>query len=158
MKRFILRKVHIDDIPKLNELYRNTILTVNRKDYTLDEVEDWASCGNNNMERWYELLKEQYYIMAECEGLLVGFGSINDVGYMHTLFVHKDFQEQGIASLLYEHLENYAQEKGAERITSEVSITAKPFFEKRGFQVDEVQQRRANRLYLTNYKMSKWII
>ena len=93
MKRFILRKVHIDDIPKLNELYRNTILTVNRKDYTLDEVEDWASCGNNNMERWYELLKEQYYIMAECEGLLVGFGSINDVGYMHTLFVHKDFQE-----------------------------------------------------------------
>ncbi|MDR2916249.1 MAG: GNAT family N-acetyltransferase [Tannerella sp.] len=36
---------------------------------------------------------------------MVGFGSINDTGYMHTLFVHADFQHQRIATLLYQHLE-----------------------------------------------------
>lgn len=41
------------------------------------------------------------------------------------------------------------------RLTSEVSITAKPFFEKQGFQVDEEQKRKANQMCLTNYKMSK---
>ena len=53
--------------------------------------------------------------------------------------------------------ENYAKEKGAEKLISEVSITAKPFFEKQGFKVDEEQKRRANKLCLINYKMSKWL-
>ena len=83
------------------------------------------------------------------------FGSVNDDGYMHTLFVHKDFQHQGVATSLYKHLEAYARERGAKRLTSEVSITAKPFFEKQGFQVDEEQKRKANQMCLTNYKMSK---
>ena len=89
------------------------------------------------------------------EGVIVGFGSVNDDGYMHTLFVHKDFQHQGVATSLYKHLEAYARERGAKRLTSEVSITAKPFFEKQGFQVDEEQKRKANQMCLTNYKMSK---
>ena len=42
---------------------------------------------------------------------------------MHTMFVHKDFQHQGIATLLYNTLEKYAREKGVDRILSEVSIT-----------------------------------
>ena len=89
------------------------------------------------------------------EGVIVGFGSVNDDGYMHTLFVHKDFQHQGVVTSLYKHLEAYARERGAKRLTSEVSITAKPFFEKQGFQVDEEQKRKANQMCLTNYKMSK---
>ena len=132
-------------------------MTINLRDYSQEEVEDWASCGND-ITHWVQLIQEQYYVVAvDKDSVIVGFGSVNDVGYMHILFVHKDFQHQGIAFLLYEHLENYAKEKGAEKLTSEVSITAKPFFEKQGFKVDEEQKRRANRLCLTNYKMSKWL-
>lgn len=150
-----IRQASLSDIPMLKELYQNTVLTVNRKDYTAEEVEDWASCGDDTA-HLVELLKEQHYIVAENEnGVIVGFASVNDVGYMHTLFVHKDFQHQGIATSLYKYLEAYAKEKGAKKLTSEVSITAKPFFEKQGFQVDEAQKRKANQLYLTNFKMSK---
>ena len=125
------------------------------KDYTAEEVADWASCGDDTS-HWNELFEEQHYVVAENEeGVIVGFGSVNDDGYMHTLFVHKDFQHQGVATSLYKHLEAYARERGAKRLTSEVSITAKPFFEKQGFQVDEEQKRKANQMCLTNYKMSK---
>lgn len=156
MRKYKIREASALDLSALNELYKNTILTINRKDYTQEEVKDWASCGDD-MNHWEQLIKDQHYVVAEDnDNIIVGFGSVNDVGYMHTLFVHKDFQHQGVASLLYEYLENYAKEKGAEKLTSEVSITAKPFFEKQGFQVDEEQKRQANKLCLTNYKMSKW--
>lgn len=150
-----IRPANLSDIPAFKELYKNTVLTVNRKDYTADEVEDWASCGDD-ITHLVELFEEQDYVVAENEnGVIVGFASVNYAGYIHTLFVHKDFQHQGIATSLYHYIELYAKEKGAKQLTSEVSITAKPFFEKQGFQVDEEQRRRANKLYLTNYKMSK---
>ncbi len=152
---YSIRQATLSDVSEMKELYQNTILTVNRKDYSVEEVEDWASCGDN-IDHWDELFAEQYYIVAEDNrGKIVGFASINDTGYMHTLFVHKDFQHQGIATLLYQTLEKYAKEKGVERITSEISITARSFFEKQGFVVDEEQKRKANKLCLTNYKMSK---
>ncbi len=152
---FNVRNANISDIPEFKDLYQNTVLSVNCKDYSLEEVEDWASCGDD-ISHLYESFAEQHYIVAENQnGKIVGFASINDVGYMHTLFVHKDFQHQGIATLLYQAIEQYAKEKGAKKITSEVSITAKPFFEKQGFSVDEEQKRKANKLCLTNYKMSK---
>ena len=150
-----IRQVNLSDIPALQELYQHTVLTVNRKDYTAEEVADWASCGDDTS-HWGELFEEQHYVVAENEeGVIVGFGSVNDDGYMHTLFVHKDVQYQGIATSVYKYLEAYAQERGAKRLTSEVSITAKSFFDKQGFQVDEEQKRKANQMCLTNYKMSK---
>lgn len=150
-----IRQANLPDIPALKELYQNTVLTVNRKDYSAEEVEDWASCGNDTA-HLVESFEEQHYIVAENEdGMIVGFASVNDAGYIHTLFVHKDFQHQGIATSLYKYIEIYAKEKGAKKLTSEVSITAKPFFEKQGFQVDEEQKRKANQLHLINYKMSK---
>lgn len=155
MREYNIREASAEDLSAMNNLYKDTILTINRRDYTQDEVEDWASCGND-LTCWEQLIKEQHYIVAvDDDKVIIGFGSVNTIGYMHTLFVHKDFQRQRIASLLYEHLENYAREKGAKKLTSEVSITARPFFEKLGFRVDEEQKRKANMLYLTNYKMSK---
>ena len=100
-----IRQVNLSDIPALQELYQHTVLTVNRKDYTAEEVADWASCGDDTS-HWGELFEEQHYVVAENEeGVIVGFGSVNDDGYMHTLFVHKDFQHQGIATYLYKYLE-----------------------------------------------------
>ena len=44
----------------------------------------------------------------------------------------------------------------AERIVTHASITAKPFFEKRGYQVAWEQQELRHGTALTNYRMEKW--
>lgn len=148
---------NLTDIPELKQLYKGVILSVKRKNYSAPEVEDWASCGDNDLQ-WIQLITEQYFIMAKDESeRIVGFSSINREGYLHMMFVHKDFQRLGIAKLLYNDIENYAVNNNIHKITSEVSITARPFFEKQGFVVDEEQKRKAKDLYLTNYKMSKTI-
>jgi putative acetyltransferase len=140
--------------PELNRLYQETILAVNQKDYSTEEVEDWASCGNS-LTHWEQLINELYFIVAENnKKQIAGFSSIRNDGYLYSMFVHKDFQRQGIASLLYNKIEEYAITKNIAKITSEVSITAKGFFERQGFKVDEEQKRKANKLSLTNYKMS----
>ena len=146
------------DAVELKNLFQNTVLAINRRDYSQAEVEDWASCGDDlsNIE---DMIKTHYFIVAINQQLeIVGFSSITSQGYLHSMFVHKDFQGEGIATILLNEIEQYAITNGIIRITSEVSLTARPFFEKKGYIVEEEQKRKANQLSLTNFWMAKQTI
>lgn len=82
---------------------------------------------------------------------IVGFGDIDKTGYLDRLYVHKDYQRKKIATYLCNQLEGYAQN----RITVQASITAKPFFEKRGYQVIKKQEVYRDGVALINYVMEK---
>lgn len=152
MQDIIFRSVTTADIPELKELFCNTVLTVNARDYTTEEVADWASCGNR-LGHWEKLFATLHFIAAcNGQGRIIGFTSIRNDGYLHSMFIHKDYQRQGIASALLHRIEAYAAEHGISEITSEVSITARPFFEKQGYIVELEQRAQANRLQLINYK------
>ena len=155
---FIIRAALQSDAVELKKLFQNTVLAINRRDYSQAEVEDWASCGDDlsNIE---DMIKTHYFIVAINQQLeIVGFSSITPQGYLHSMFVHKDFQGEGIATMLLNEIEQYAITNGIIRITSEVSLTARPFFEKKGYIVEEEQKRKANQLSLTNFWMAKQTI
>ncbi len=150
-----IRSLAEQDIPEMRELFRATVLTINSKDYTKEEVEDWASCGDS-IKHWKELLAKNNYIGAlDGQGRIVGLSSMNANGYLHSMFVHKDWQGKGVATLLLSEVEKIAHEYGVSKITAEVSITARSFFDKRGYTVVREQKARAKKLYLTNYVMEK---
>lgn len=154
---FYIRQSTADDILDLKKLYQDTVLTVNRRNYSQAEVEDWASCGED-LFRWKKLTQTLYFIVAVNHlSQIVGFSSITPQGYLHSMFIHKDFQGRGIATMLLKEIERYALAEGIKRITSEVSLTARPFFEKQGYVVEEEQKRMANKLSLTNFWMIKTI-
>lgn len=155
---FIIRAALQSDAVELKNLFQNTVLAINRRDYSQAEVEDWASCGDDlsNIEN---MIKTHYFIVAvNQQSEIVGFSSITSQGYLHSMFVHKDFQGEGIATMLLNETEQYAITNGIMRITSEVSLTARPFFEKKGYIVEEEQKRKANQLSLTNFWMAKQTI
>ena len=150
-----IRPLTATDIPEMQALFHTTILTVNSKDYTKEEVADWASCGNS-IEHWKELLAKNDYIGAlDGQGNIIGFSSMNAEGYLHSMFVHKGWQGKGIATFLLSEVEKMARGYGVHKISVEASITARPFFEKRGYKVVKEQKAKANRLWLTNYVMEK---
>lgn len=158
MGSMTIRPLAEQDIPQMKALFRDTVLNVNARDYTEEEVEDWASCGDSDG-RWKELLAENEYVGAfDGRGVLTGFASMNKDGYLHSMFVHKDFQRSGIATLLLVQVERIAQRFGADCITSEVSLTARPFFERKGYETIKVQKARAMRLELTNFLMRKRLV
>lgn len=155
MLKHALRTATTADIPQIRALFRSTVLTINTRDYTADEAVDWASCGDDTC-HWEKLIAQLYFLVAvDSKGCIIGFSAIRSDGYLHSLFVHKDWQGKGVASALLTATEQYATERQLPVITSEVSITARPFFEKRGYRIEEVQTRQANRLYLKNFKMKK---
>ena len=127
---FTIRQAQQSDAVALKELFQNTVLVINRRDYSQAEVEDWASCGNN-LSNIKERIETHYFVVAvNQQSQIVGFSSIT-LKYLHSMFVHKDFQGEGIATMLLEEIERYAITAGITRITSEVSLTARPFFEKK---------------------------
>lgn len=154
-KDFTIRIAQPSDALEIKDLFQDTVLNINRRDYSKAEVEDWASCGND-ISHIKEMIRTHFFIVATNQQLqVVGFASITQQGYLHSMFVHKDFQGQGIATLLLKEIERYATTNGITRITSEVSLTARPFFEKRDYIVEKEQKRKANQLSLTNFWMAK---
>ena len=152
---FTIRIAQPADVLELKDLFQDTVLNINRRDYSKAEVEDWASCGND-ISHIKEMIRMHFFIVATNQQLqVVGFASITQQGYLHSMFVHNDFQGKGIATILLNEIERYATATGIIRITSEVSLTARPFFEQRGYIVTEEQKRRANQLSLTNFWMAK---
>lgn len=152
---FRIRPLQEADILEMQDLFRSTVLHVNLKHYTQEEVEDWASCGDR-LSRWKELLSNNDYVGAfNDERRMVGFSSMNQHGYLHSMFVHKDWQGKGIATQLLSEVERIARGFHVSEITSEVSLTAKPFFEKNGYEVVKNQKSKANKLELTNFVMRK---
>lgn len=147
----LIRKYTSSDCRQLAELFYETVHTVNAKDYTEQQLNVWAT-GNVDLKKWDETLKEHYTIIAIKNDIIVGFGDIDKSGYLDRLFVHKDYQKQGIACAICDELE---QEFGGNKITSQVSITAKPFFEHRGYKIIKEQQVIRDGIPLTNYVMEK---
>jgi len=153
--RFSIRTAKQSDATVLKDLFQNTVLTVNRRDYSQEEVEDWALCGNDIF-HIKDMINAHYFIVAANQtSQIVGFSSITPQGYLHNIFVHRDFQRTGVATGLLNEIERYADMMGIKQIRTEASLTARPFFEKRGFVVEKEQKRKASKLFLTNFVMIK---
>ena len=86
------------------------------------------------------------------DGKIVGFGDMDETGYLDRLYVHKDYQRRGVATAICDALEQNT--KAAEYITH-ASITARPFFEKRGYTFVREQQVERRGKLLTNFVMRK---
>lgn len=124
-----LRKYAPDDLNEITELFYNTVHSVNAADYSKEQLDVWAT-GQVDMEAWNKSLLSHYSVVALIDETIVGFGDIDDTGYLDRLYVH--------------------------RIITHASITAKSFFERRGYKVVNEQQVIREGTHLTNYVMEKW--
>ncbi|WP_165784615.1 GNAT family N-acetyltransferase [Solitalea longa] len=149
----LIRKAQIKDVDGLKQLFFDTINAINSRDYNKEQVEVWSSTVNNIKSLIDRIHKQHFYVAYNENGSITGFASIDDSGYLDLMFVHKDFQRMGVASILFEKLKEIARTLKLMEITTEASITAKPFFEKKGFTVIRQQEIFINTVGLTNYKM-----
>ena len=147
----IIRKYLPSDCKYLTELFYQTVHSINAKDYTGKQLNAWAT-GNEDIEEWNQSLSEHFSLVAMEDGVITGFGDIDKTGYLNRLYVHKDYQNQGIATAICDKLEIAF---GVSKITTHASITAKPFFLHRGYIVIKEQQVIRSNISLTNYIMEK---
>lgn len=123
---------------------------MNRADYSEEQLDAWA-CGSVNLAAWDRSFLEHETMVAERNGQIVGFGDLRADGYLDRLYVHKDAQRQGIAAAICDMLERSA---GTKILSTHASITARGFFEKRGYKVVREQQVERCGVKMINYIMT----
>ena len=145
-----IREYRQSDCRELTALFYHTVHTVNAKDYTKEQLDAWAP-EQANIEKWNLSLQEHYSLVVTENEVIVGFGDIDNMGCLDRLFVHTDYQGKGIATAICNQLEQAVQGD----ITTYASITARPFFEKRGYKVVKEQLVERQGVSLTNFVMVK---
>ena len=151
------RNAKLDDLGEMQKMFVDTISTICKDDYSHEQIKVWTS-SIKNTQRWTDKLSTQYFRIAEFDNKIVGYASLENNDYLDFLYVHKDQQRQGIADKLYSEIEKQAIKNGATSIHSDVSKTARPFFEKKGFKIISPQTIIIQDIEIINYKMTKKIL
>jgi putative acetyltransferase len=150
----IIRKGNIDDLAELRHLFADTIMNVCRSDYNDEQITVWSS-ASENIKRWENVLEEQFVLISQHQDQITGFCTLDKGNYIDLLFVHKDYLRQGTAEKLYTAVEHETIRLNQEALSSDVSKTAKSFFEKMGFIVLKEQTVSIKEIEFTNYNMRK---
>jgi putative acetyltransferase len=149
-----LRRGRPDDALTVARLFRDTVHAVNRQDYSEAHLDAWAPY-QIDLDHWRGVIESSYFMVAVSGGMVVGFANLDGDDYVDQIFVHKDLLRKRIATKLMEEIEREAKRKGAARLTTQSSITARKFFERMGFATLQAQRITYNGQIFDNFAMEK---
>jgi putative acetyltransferase len=156
-KNIILREYHSEDCAEIMQLFYDTIHSVNAADYNENQLDAWAP-KEIDIAYWDSRFLQDHAVVAEKDGIIVGIGTLKSAGYFDLLYVHKDYQRIGIATLIADEIERCFRVNGITTVTTDASITARPFFENRGYVVLKKQSVETRGQSLINFKMQKMLL
>ena len=94
---------------------------------------------------------KEVMVEKQDEGKIVGFGDIDESGYLDRLYVRAEYIGKGVGKALLARLEDAVSGD----ITTHASVTARAFFEKAGYGVVRRQTVERRGELLTNFVMKK---
>ncbi|MEO8583265.1 MAG: GNAT family N-acetyltransferase [Flavitalea sp.] len=106
MTQITIREGHLGDLLELQQLFVYTISNVCQTDYDNKQIIAWIATIEN-YQRWQDILKNQFVLVAQDKESITGFCSLDNGNYIDLLYVHKDYQRQGIAHRLYDDIEKF---------------------------------------------------
>lgn len=141
------------DLPAVLNLFRTSVHTLCRADYIPAQLSAWAPADTDEAP-WARRLQCQTFLLAEEDGDLMGFASLEG-DYLDLLYVHPRHARRGVGTVLCDALERQCT---GQRITVHASLTARPFFARRGYRTVEPHEVQRRGETLTNYLMEKELI
>lgn len=149
-----LRPYRPEDAPALLALFKDTIRRVNSRDYDPGQVAAWAS-DDIDPSAWARRFEGRFVVVAEGPS---GFAELEPDGHIDRFYVAADHQRMGVGRAMLDALVAEARRRGLGRLHVEASITARPFFESRGFATLARQVVECRGAELTNYRMERVLV
>ena len=155
-----IRDYRPEDVQDLANIYFNTVHRINIKHYTQEQVDAWAPQSwfkSGETEGWAKKFARTKPVIAVIGDKIVGFAEFEPNGHIDCFYCHHEWIGKGVGSALMNEILRRAKNNHINRIFSEVSITAKPFFENYNFDVISEQIDYKKGVGLINYKMERVI-
>lgn len=156
-KEISIRDYRPEDVQALANIYYNTIHRINIQHYTEEQVDVWAPATSLETEGWAKKFPRTKPIIATVEDEIVGFAEFEPNGHIDCFYCHHEWIGKSVGSALMKEILQRAKNNHIHLIYAEVSITAKPFFEKWGFRIVTQQTIVRKGVELTNFKMERTV-
>lgn len=148
-----VRRYRPEDRDATIDIFLRAVREIASRDYAPAQIDAWARVEDRAA--WGDRRASRPTWIATRDGVPAGFSDLKADGRVDMLFVHPAHRGVGIAGLLLATVEAEARRRGLTLLTTEASLTARPFFQARGFRVTAEQEvvRRGERL--RNARMEK---
>lgn len=131
MKDIVIRQATAADAPAVHGIVALALRETNARDYPPSVITrlilTLPDKVASNLETWCAFV-------AIVDGQVVGTGSLNGAT-VSSVYVHPDYQGRGIGAALMDAVEAVANVRSVEALTVQSSVTAKPFYTRRGFKL-----------------------
>jgi len=148
-----LRPYLADDAERCAAIFRSSVEELASEDYNADQRAAWAARADDP--GFPKRLAAALTLMAIVDGEPAGFASLKSAETIDMLYVGPDFARRGVATALLDALVRLAAARGAKTVTGEVSDTARPLFERQGFQAQRRNLIQLDDEWLANTTMTK---
>ncbi|ANG62761.1 histone acetyltransferase [Marinobacterium aestuarii] len=150
----IIRNYRAADCRAIADLFHAAVHALDDRDYSAAEREAWAPTPPDYA-AWQLRLEQRQPWVADYVGRVVGFIELEPDGHIDCLYVHPEYQRQGIAGRLLEHLMQETSNFGITQLHVEASKPARAFFEAHGFELQAQNNVSRRGQTLINYRMHR---
>ncbi len=150
-----IRPYRLSDAADTMAIFLGAVTETAAADYSPEQIQAWAQPEARELSTWHAAMNARNSYVATVDGEPAGFSDVDPKGYIDMMFVSPRFLRLGVARQLLGHVEAHAHSARLTELTANVSITARPFFERYGFVVEAEQHPVMVGVQLTNYAMKK---
>ena len=148
-----VRKAKTEEAQAIIDLHVDTVRRINSRDYSTDQIDFWI--GKRKVEITEAMIKaKEYYVAVDETGHVFGMGHMKD-NNITGLYVSADHQQEGIGSAILGRMEKDAMQNGAVMMEIESTLTAAPFYLRKGYH--EIDRRKVGTAKLDVVVMRKGI-
>ncbi len=153
-KSMDIRPFRPGDEPALRAVFLSAVHDVSSRDYTPRQIQAWAP-RQLDPGLWADRMRGIQPFVVEYGDEIVAYADLQANGYIDNFFVSGSYARQGVGTMLMNHIHQAATMRGTTVLTSDVSLTAQPFFEKFGFVVVERKSTLIRGVAVPNALMRK---
>ena len=149
-----LRPFLPSDTPALAAIFRDSIEVLAAEDYDDAQLAAWIAMADE-LAAFGKRLAANLTLVATITRAPAAFASLKGAGIIVMLYVDPSVARQGIGGQLCDALERLAAARGAKKITGDISDTALPLFEKRGYIAERRNTVPLGDVWIGNTTMTK---
>ncbi len=122
------------DLPLMQRLFYQTVTSYGSAIFTKAEIKIYSRLATNKA-YWQKKFEEDFIYNVKLNGEILGSFSMDKNGTIEYIFVHMNYHGKGIATALYETMEEVAGKANIKTLTTRVNLMTKDFFQRNGFDI-----------------------